>query len=137
MTQTGRVAPAGFTQQGENVNARTDFLGVIPDMSNEDYHAADGVNNSVLSSMNRSAAHAYALHIAPDRPTRKATPAMMAGTLAHCAILEPGALQSRYAIKPAGVDLRTKDGKEWAACNAGLTVITEDQMDTAKAQRVP
>lgn len=117
------------------MNARTEFFGVIPDMSNADYHAALGVNNSAISSMNKSPAHCYGLHIAPDRPRRESTPAMRAGTLAHCAILEPDAMPGRYAVKPSGVDLRTTAGKEWAACHAGLTVITEDQMDTAKAQR--
>ena len=114
---------------------RVDFIGVIPDMSNRDYHMARGCNNSLLNAMNKSPAHCHALYLSDDAPKREATPAMKAGTLAHTAILEPDTLATRYAVQPAGVDSRTKEGKEFAACNAGLTIITEAQMETAKAQR--
>jgi hypothetical protein len=105
-------------------------------MSNAAYHAADGLNNSTLSSLAKSPAHCYALHQAPGRPQRIATPAMMGGTLAHCAILEPHELAARYAVRPAVLDLRTKAGKEWVDCiPAGVDVITEDQRDNAEKQR--
>lgn len=109
--------------------------GVIAGMSNEDYHASAGISNSMLSELARSPAHFHALHLAPDRPARIATPSMMAGTLAHCAILEPGALRERYAMRPADLDLRTVAGKEWAKLNAGREIISAAQYETATEQR--
>lgn len=117
------------------MNARNEMLGIIDGMPAEDYFAAEGVNNSLLKDMAKSPAHCFALHLAPDRPMRKATPAMMAGTLAHTAILEPDTLKARYVVKPAGIDGRTKEGKEWDACHAGFEIITEDRFETCKAQR--
>lgn len=109
---------------------------VIGDMSSDDYHAADGLNNSTLSSLSKSPAHCYALHIATDRPQRGATPAMLAGTLAHCAILEPAEVAGRYYVRPDGIDGRTKDGRALLALlPQHLTVITSAEMETAQAQR--
>ena len=111
--------------------------GIITGMSNGDYHATDAISNSIISSMARSPAHCWALHIDPSRPARIATPAMMAGTLAHCAILEPEAMQVRYTTRPAGIDLRTTDGKAWdESVPAGVEVITNDQTMTADRQRL-
>jgi len=109
--------------------------GVIADMSNEDYHQSAGISHSMLSDLARSPAHFYALHMAPDRPTREPTTSMLAGTLAHCAILEPDALRDRYAVKPSDLDMRTTSGKAWASLNAGRNIISEAQYDTAIEQR--
>ena len=110
--------------------------GLVAGLSNKAYHAADALNNSTLASMARSPAHCYALHLAPGRPQRIATPAMLAGTLAHCAVLEPLEMAARYAVRHAGLDLRTKAGKEWFdSIPAGLETITEEQRNTADAQR--
>lgn len=109
---------------------------IICGMSNAEYHSSEGLNNSTLSSLAKSPAHCYALHLAPDRPKRTATPAMMAGTLAHCAILEPSEMDRRFAIKPDGLDLRTKAGKEWSDCiPGGVETITRGHADTANSQR--
>jgi exodeoxyribonuclease VIII len=87
------------------------------------------MSNSAMSDLKRSPWHYI------NRVNRAPTTAMKAGTLAHCAVLEPGAVSSRYAIKPAGLDGRTKEGKAWAESCAGLEVITADEHATALAQR--
>jgi hypothetical protein len=70
-----------------------------------------------------------------NRAAKEPTPAMKAGTLAHCAILEPDALESRYIVQPSDIDGRTKEGKAWlAAVPAGVEVITAEQMETAQRQ---
>jgi hypothetical protein len=118
------------------MNARTEPLGIIPGLSNDDYHAGPGVSNSVLSSMAKSPAHAYALHLAPNRPKREPTPAMLAGTLAHCAVLEPAELAARYACKPPGHDGRTAAGKAWAALiPRNVEIVDAAKLETAKSQR--
>lgn len=113
-----------------------EHIGLIHGMANEDYHSTPAVSNTVLSSIARSPAHCFALHVAEDRRKQATTPAFFAGTLAHCAILEPAALLDRYMLKPEGLDLRTKAGKEWRdALPAGVLTINADEYATALAQR--
>jgi exodeoxyribonuclease VIII len=110
--------------------------GIIHGMANEVYHSTPAVSNTVLSSVARSPAHCFALHVAEDRRKQATTPAFFAGTLAHCAILEPAALLDRYMLKPEGLDMRTKEGKAWkAALPSGVLTIDADEYSTALAQR--
>jgi hypothetical protein len=111
-------------------------IGIINGMANDEYHSTPAVSNTVLSSIARSPAHCFALHVAEDRRKQATTPAFFAGTLAHCAILEPDSLLERYIVRPEGLDLRTKAGKEWRdALPAGVLTITADEWATAIAQR--
>lgn len=99
------------------------------------YHAdPSSVSNTMLSDMAKTPAHCYALHFDPMRPPRESTPAMRAGSLAHSVILEPSTVHERYAVKPAGIDLRTSAGKAW---HDSLTVemVTAEDMERAEAQR--
>ena len=106
-------------------------------MAAEAYHASVGLSNSQLSDLAKSPAHFYALHLEPTRPERKPTAAMSAGTLLHCAVLEPAALAQRYIVKPHGMSLSTTAGRAWATeqAQSGLIVISEDDMATANAQK--
>jgi PDDEXK-like domain of unknown function (DUF3799) len=113
-----------------------EHIGIIHGMANEVYHSTPAVSNTVLSSMSRSPAHCFALHVSEDRRKQATSPAFFAGTLAHCAILEAGALLDRYMLKPEGLDMRTKEGKAWkAALPAGVLTIDADEYATALAQR--
>ena len=105
------------------------LLGLVRDMPAEDYFAVDAASNSALKDLERSPWH-YA-----NRVQREQTPAMFAGTLAHCAILEPAHTLERYAIKPTGHDGRTKEGKAWTEANAGRQIVSAEQMGIASAQR--
>lgn len=109
-------------------------LGLVRDLPANQYHADRSVSNTMLSAMHKSPAHCYALHLAPGRPQREATPAMMAGTLAHTAILEPEELALRYVAKPPGMRFSTKEGIAWRDQQTSI-IVTQDELDTAKAQR--
>jgi hypothetical protein len=80
--------------------------------------------------------HAYKLGLDPNRPRIEPTTAMKAGTLAHCAILEPAQVSARYAVRPAGLHGNSNEFKVWAneARRFGREVITFDEMETALAQ---
>jgi len=110
-------------------------LGIVYGMPADQYHAIDALSNSALSMLNRSPRHYWANYLNPDRPERSATAAMAAGTLAHSLVLEPGTVSNLYAVRPEGMDGRTKEGKQWAADNAGRIIVTAEQMATAEAQR--
>lgn len=110
-------------------------LGLVRNLPAAAYHAdPDSVSNTMLSAMNKSPAHCYALHLAPDRPQFTPTAAMLGGTLAHTVILEPHRLELEYVVKPADIDYRTKDGKAWRDAQA-LTIVDADAVDLAKRQR--
>ena len=117
------------------MNARTELLGVIDDMPAEEYHSILAVSAGGLKRLKQSPLHFWGAQIDPAREHGEPTPARKAGTLAHCAILEPHALVERYLIRPAGVDGRTTLGKAWlASVPAGIDVCTADEMATALRQ---
>lgn len=110
-------------------------LGLHFDMPAELYHAdPESVSNTMLSDMADSAAHCYWRHLAPGRPRRQPTDAMLAGTLAHTAILEPHALHQRYIVKPDGMRFSTKEGMAWRDAQ-DKQIIARSDMETAEAQR--
>lgn len=85
--------------------------GLYPGIPNEFYHNGGvGISKSDLDLIHRSPAHFAAAKEAP----RKETPAMLLGTVAHSAILEPDLFASRYVASPK-FDRRTTRGKEDAA----------------------
>ena len=110
-------------------------MGVIEGMPFEEYLAVDACSKSLMNDLADCPYTAWARHINPQRPQFRPTPAMAAGTLAHTLILEPGEATARYAVRPAGLDGRTRDGREWAEQHAGRAIVTAEQWDTAWAQR--
>lgn len=109
-------------------------LGLIRNLDAAEYHADDSLSNTMLSSMHKSPAHCYALHLAPNRPRREPTDAMLAGTLAHVAVLEPDALRTRYVEKPAGMRFSTKEGMAWRDMQTAQ-IVSRDDIEAADAQR--
>lgn len=109
--------------------------GLYRDMPAEQYHAVPAMSAGGLKRMRQSPAHFYGMQLDPNRPPPgEPTPAMKAGTLFHCALFEPNALPERYAVKPEGLSLSTKDGKAWKdALPAGVDII--DAAALAKARK--
>jgi hypothetical protein len=108
---------------------------VIDGLEADKYHAGPGISNSGLGNLARSPAHYYALHLDPGRPPPRERAGQLEGTLAHCALLEPGEFDKRYVVGPAGVRRGTK---AWDAFEAdiapGVTVIKPEQRAVAMAQ---
>lgn len=110
-------------------------LGLHRGIAAATYHTDPGsVSNTMLSAMNKSPAHCYALHLAPNRPIVEQTPAMFAGSFTHTAILEPAALASRYVVKPTDVDYRTAAGKTWRDSQTA-DIVSADLFTQAECQR--
>lgn len=99
-----------------------------------DYHATMAMSAGGLKRMKRSPAHFFGLQLDPARPSSEPTDAMKAGTLFHTMLFEPALIEGAYAVRPPGLDLRTTDGKKWAAEAAGREIVTDVAMRTAKAQ---
>lgn len=85
--------------------------GAYPGTPMHEYATWPGASNSQLTRLMRSPAHLRAYLEEPS----KDTPALVFGRAAHAAILEPDLFASTYIEQPAGLDRRTKAGKElWA-----------------------
>ena len=105
------------------------------DLPAEVYHTIAALSAGGLKRLRQSPLHFWAAQLDPDRTPSEPTPAMRAGTMAHTAILEPDTMRARYAVRPADLDARTKDGKAWlAAVPAGVQACTADEAQTAWRQ---
>ena len=96
----------------------------VHDLSETAYHKASGVSKSSLDRIAPpyTPAH-YRAYM--DEPSEEPTEAQKFGSLLHAALLTPDKLD--VAVKPEGLDMRTKTGKEWAESNSGKNIINSDQ----------
>lgn len=85
-------------------------MGLVVDMPLDDYLAVDALSATGLKLLARSPWH-YANRVETDP-----TPAMLRGTLAHCAVLEPDAMARRYVVLPEDAP-RRPSRTQWAAKN--------------------
>lgn len=108
----------------------------IGTLLNHEYHAGPGLSVSGAKRLLKSPYHFDALARDRDAPVKAPTPAMVNGTLVHCALLEPDEFGTRYAVAPDDMDRRTKAWREFAedAEARGLEVITHVQYAAAWKQ---
>jgi hypothetical protein len=109
------------------------YLGVLRDMKADAYHATGGLSYTGLKTFARSPAHFYACRLDPRRPMDVERAGQLEGTLAHCAILEPGEYPMRYAVGP-DVSRATKEWKEFAGRHPYYVHIKPAQHAAAMAQ---
>ena len=104
-------------------------------MTDKEYRASPGISRSELWRLNpRTGGTPEKFMYAKNNP-EPPTPAMVFGTLAHLALLEPHAFMDRYVFAPAGIDRRTKAGKaawaEWLETVGDREVVQEADWDLA------
>ena len=106
----------------------TPFLGVRTDLSNEAYHASEGVSKSMLWTLHgRSPAHL-------KFGQRKETEALYMGDIAHCAVLEPDRFDATYIAGPDAA----RGTKVWLAAAVaapGKTLIKLEDYRVANRMR--
>ena len=98
---------------------------------NEVYHAHSAISHSKLELFRRRPISYYRRFVAKTVARPEPTEAFRLGSAANCAVLEPATFWARYALRPDGIDRRTKDGKiafaEFEAANAGKVIISKDE----------
>lgn len=85
------------------------------------YRAHPALNYSAAKSLLRSPKHFQAALNRKFEPSRE----MLIGTYVHEIVLE-GKTPS-YIVRPADIDLRTKDGKAWKEKNTGREILSPDE----------
>ena len=121
-------------------NSGAPLLGLVHDLPNSEYHRGPGLSNSGLKWLSKSPWHYHALNhlprpewMAADDDDEDTATTLFAGTLCHCATLEPFEFDKRYVVGPA-INKNTKDWKEFVKANAPRQVITARQHAVAHAQ---
>jgi len=105
-------------------------------MTEMEYNQAEGIRRSDLWKMEDSPEK---FKYFSEHPVEQ-TPAMAFGSACHKVILEPETFGEEYAIAPAGIDKRTKEGKamweEFMANAAGKTIVSSDDAMTMSDMEV-
>lgn len=109
--------------------------GIYENVPEHIYRCWQAVGQSALKPFRRSAAHARYEHLHPTE-----SDAADLGSAIHCVALEPAALETRFAVRPPGIDGRTKEGKielaKWREASAGKIVLDKlDSFDTLRGVR--
>lgn len=110
----------------------------IWECDNKTYHADNTkVGSSMLKVAIRSPAEYRRRYIDVPPLPAETTPAMTLGSALHCLVLEPENFDSLFCCRPAGIDGRTKEGKEALAkfrlSAIGKEELTIEQHEQAKA----
>ena len=110
-------------------------LGLFYDMIEQEYRSQTAIAGSDAKHIlaPKTPAH-YAAHMAGETK-REPSKAMMLGTMAHVAVLEPQKLDSAFVEKPEGIDFRTKLGKEWKESIGLMPVLDQDEARAVRGIR--
>jgi exodeoxyribonuclease VIII len=120
-------------------------------MTNAEYHAAEGISKSHLDLVRRSPLHYWQGYVNPDRGPRPHSPVFVLGSAIHSAILEPDLFPVEFIVMPEDapkppteLQLNPRKGApklehleaaqwwdEFTVKTVGKTIITVDQHATA------
>lgn len=104
-------------------------------MEADTYRASEGISGSDLKWIVPPRTPKHYLANVTLRAEKPQTKALLMGTLAHLAILEPEKLDAAFVVKPADIDLRTKDGKAWRASIGTTPVLDQGDADALMGMR--
>jgi hypothetical protein len=106
-------------------------------MAEQDYRSATAIAGSDAKHIlaPKTPQH-YAAHMAGELK-REPSKAMLLGTMAHLAVLEPSKLDKAFVEKPEGKegDFRTKEGKEWKAKMGATPILDQDEARAVRGIR--
>ena len=108
---------------------------IIYQMLEADYRSAPAIAGSDAKHIlaPKTPAH-YAAHMAGELK-REPSRAMLLGTMAHVAVLEPSKLDAAFVEKPSDIDFRTKAGKEWRESIGAAPILDQDEARAVRGIR--
>lgn len=102
----------------------------VYDISNDEYHASEGISRSKLMLLDKSPYHFWYEMYSGLAEKRETTASMNIGSAFHTLLLEPELFTKEFAVAPK-IDRRTTKGKEEFAIfmeeNANKILLTDDQ----------
>jgi exodeoxyribonuclease VIII len=109
--------------------------GLFYDMIEQEYRSQTAIAGSDAKHIlpPKTPAH-YAAHMAGELK-REPSKAMLLGTMAHLAVLEPSKLDGAFVEKPEGIDFRTKLGKEWKESIGAMPILDQDEARAVRGIR--
>jgi exodeoxyribonuclease VIII len=93
------------------------------------YHALPIISYTGVKEFQKSPAHYKAMLDGEKNETQ----AMVFGGAYHCFLLENNLFASQYAVKPAGMNARTKEGQAWMEQHKDKAIISNDEMEKIRA----
>jgi hypothetical protein len=118
-------------------NLKYGIAGVFYDMLEQEYRAQTAIAGSDAKHIlpPKTPSH-YAAHMEGETK-REQTKAMLLGTMAHLAVLEPTKLDTAFVEKPEGKegDFRTKEGKDWKAKMGATPILDQDEARAVRGIR--
>jgi exodeoxyribonuclease VIII len=106
------------------------FKDGVHDISNEQYHEAEGISRSKLMLLDKSPYHFWYEMYSGLAVKKDSTAAMHVGSAFHTLLLEPDLFSKEFAIAPK-VDRRTTKGKEayeaFIQAHGEKIILTDDQ----------
>lgn len=96
-------------------------------MSMQEYLRYPALSSSALAHADESMAK-YRAYM--DGKIRFESRALDLGSAVHSMLEDPEMFELGYAVKPASIDYRTKEGKAWKDENSYRTILDQEQMDT-------
>lgn len=107
-------------------------VGTVSALEMAQYRALDALSHSDLKRIRVSPYHYRASKMA-DAPNKKSSPQQFAGTLAHCAFLEPDCFDARYPVGP-DVSKNSNAWKSFVEQHIGSEIISARDREVAFAQ---
>lgn len=108
------------------------FTDGVHSITNEQYHAANGISRSQLMLLDKSPYHFWYEVMSGEAERKEATPAMNIGSAFHTLLLEEELFNNEYAVMP-DINRRTKEGKaqyeEFCEANQGKIILSLDQFN--------
>lgn len=92
----------------------------------EQYHASEAISRSDLDYIQPPYTPAHFRAWKDGLIERKETEAMTIGSITHRCLLEPETVAGAFAVRPEGLDMRTKAGKDWQAEQGEKPVLSSN-----------
>jgi hypothetical protein len=116
--------PAAAAPAADVAPAR--YVGLVRDLSNEEYQDSEGLSSTQLRNFARSPWHFFKRHRDPKRPPQIERAGQLGGSLMHCAALEPNAFDVRYPTLPPDAPARPTERQLKAAKKSYSTLDAID-----------
>jgi exodeoxyribonuclease VIII len=110
----------------------------LHNISNDEYHASEGISRSMLMSFNRSARHYWYDHVSGLKQKESATPAMNIGSAVHTLVLEPHLFDTEFFITTQQTKPRRDTNPYFKMMDeaAGRIILTPDEFELSQSMSV-